>query len=156
MVTTSSTLAAGTASGGRHSGGKGRVMGAVVAAALGLGLLAGGLLGHGRQAAPAAPPDQRANPYWTYREDVTLNGNPALAVLGTVADAGTDDLATTTCSGTPGPFACAAARPRGTGGPDDPAMPRCSQTPGPFACAAIPPPGPLVPPGPANFPGEDR
>ncbi len=74
MATTSSTLAAGTAFGKR---GKGSIMTAVATAALGLGLLAGVILGQGRQAAPAAAPDQRANPYWVYYEDAAIEGDVA-------------------------------------------------------------------------------
>jgi hypothetical protein len=53
MATTSSTLTASKAmsgQGGNGKGYKGRVAGLAATAALGLGLLAGGLLGHGRQA----------------------------------------------------------------------------------------------------------
>lgn len=59
MATTSSTLAAGTAiagQGGTGKWGKGRVGGLVATAALGVSLLAGGVIGHARRAAaPAAP-----------------------------------------------------------------------------------------------------
>ena len=80
MATTSSTLAAGTAIGGPHSGGKhgkGRIMAVVATAALGLSLI-GGLLGLRWQATqPAVAPEQRANPYWTYQEDAVIDGDVA-------------------------------------------------------------------------------
>ena len=66
MATTSSTLAASTAAdrGGDGGHSKWRAAGLVATAALGLSLLAGGILGQGRQTIqPAALPDSRVNPY---------------------------------------------------------------------------------------------
>ena len=85
MATTSSTLAAGTAMAGRSgngSGSKRHLAATMAAAALGLSLLVGGLTGQGRPAArPAVAPEQRANPYWVYQEDVAITGDVAAAAM---------------------------------------------------------------------------
>ncbi len=83
MATTSSTLVAGKArameqGNGGKGGNKGRVAAALATAALGLSLVAGGLLGQGRQAAqPVVAPEQLANPYWVYQEDAVIDGDVA-------------------------------------------------------------------------------
>ena len=75
MASTINTRTPGKGSGPRRTAG-------LLAATLGLGLLAGGVLGEPRPPGPAAAPaDQRVNPYWTYQEDVVLNGNPAHVAL---------------------------------------------------------------------------
>ena len=82
MATTSSILASGKAMaagrGGDGKGSKGRAAGLVATAALGLSLVAGGLLSQGRPAAESAQSPTGADPFagdthvatvWDFRED---------------------------------------------------------------------------------------
>jgi hypothetical protein len=87
MATTSSTPVAGQATAGQSGGGKhhGRRTAGVVAAVLGVALLAGVILGQGRPAATQAPRDPAAvasfvPDQFTYQEDHRVDILPALFV----------------------------------------------------------------------------
>jgi hypothetical protein len=148
MATTRTIPVAGTAFGGRRGGRKWRLLAAVGAATLGLGLLAG-VLGHGRQASPAALADQRANPYWVYQEDAATGGDPRAAAMALIRV---------------NPYWTYEEDAIVNGNPAEAAMTAFRVNPywtyredvilnGNPATVAFPA---LTPPGPASFPGEDH
>ena len=148
MITTSGKHPAGKASAGQGSNGtngrfglKTKLSAGVVTLGCAAALILGGL-----RMENAAQPQPQIAPQATQlsagTDDLATTGcigtaGPFACQVGQSL-AGTDDFATTGCVQVPGPFACATALPTVTYGTDDFATNWCSQTPGPFACPTSP------------------
>jgi hypothetical protein len=155
MATTSSNLVAGKAIGGQGSNGsnrryglKAKVLASVAILSCAAALTIGGLrVGNSAETRPLAPLPTHLLPAGT--DDLNTTG-----CIGTVGPfacqfgqslAGTDDLVTDRCVGSAEPFACQVGQ--SLAGTDDLAPDRCVGSVGPFAC----PTAPALPAVPATY-----